>query len=100
MPETKKIDKKSLKTDIKIKKGSLKSLLYFIVALLILGGLGWGGYYIYKVYTYKPPSPSPFSLKIKENQSIVNKIESTQDFGQKISTDEPGYGRSDPFAPY
>jgi len=99
MNEDKK-DQKSLKTEIKFEKKSLKKILWLILLILILGGLGWGGYYLFKIFTYSPPTAAPFSLKIKENQTIVNKIEGTSEFGQKISTDEPGYGRVDPFAPY
>lgn len=75
-----------------------KTILYgtIVIIVLILVGI----YYSYSFIT-NPKSPSTVTTNSADlNNKIYDELSKPRDYGAPISTDEAGYGRPNPFAPY
>ncbi len=71
--------------------------------LIILGFiLIAGGVFFFWRFS-QPPSAADKpdeSTVLKINKTTLNELAKPKNYGQSISTDEPGFGRENPFAPY
>lgn len=76
------------------KKTLLYSSLFVIVLILV------GGYYIYISMTTPKTTVTEVTNSSDLNNSILDELSKSKDYGAPISTDESGYGRPNPFAPY
>lgn len=74
-----------------IKYFSLVWVIYIVVVLLV----GYIGYATYNLLQLKSGTPSTSSVKIDE--SYIQKLNTLEDFGKPVKSNEPGFGRDDPF---
>ena len=77
----------------------IKKVSFIITILIVIMGAlaAW--------YTFSIISPSKQNLEqnkpsIEVNKDLYEQVTSPAKYGNDISTDEPGYGREDPFIPY
>jgi hypothetical protein len=77
-----------------IKNISLIMMLsLFIIATLVL-------YWLYTIF-YSQPAPVEDKSKTSTiNDDLYRKIGETQNYGIKVTPEEPGYSRVNPFIPY
>ena len=77
-----------------IKNISLVMMLsLFVIGLLVL-------YWLYTIF-YSQPAPIEDKSKITTiDYDLYRKIGETQSYGVKVTPEEPGYGRVNPFIPY
>lgn len=75
-----------------------KSLLYgtIVIIILILIGL----LYAYSFMTTPKNATTVTTDSADLNNKIYDELSKPRDYGAPISTDEAGYGRPNPFAPY
>jgi flagellar basal body-associated protein FliL len=74
------------------------SLSVISIAIIIVVGIVLG-YFVYTTLlsssTESPSANTKVQLKTDQFKSLTE----IKDYGQKVTSTEPGYGRSDPFAP-
>jgi len=83
--------------------GNKKNILrYSHIATLFLVGLAVAsGIWIYLSLSSSAEQSSNETLpKIEVNQELYQKIKSDTSYGTKVSADEPGFGRVNPFSNY
>jgi len=71
-------------------------LVGIIVIILVLVG----GYFIYNSISVPVATTSEPTNNADLNNKIYDELSKPRDYGAPISTDEAGYGRPNPFAPY
>ncbi|MFC1656878.1 hypothetical protein ACFL14_02895 [Patescibacteria group bacterium] len=74
-----------------IKYFSLAWIVFIIIILLI----GYMGYAAYKLFQLRSDVSATSSVKIDE--SYIKKLNTLEDFGDPVMSNEPGFGRDDPF---
>ena len=74
-----------------IKYFSLVWIIYIVIVLL----MGYMSYAAYNLLQLKSDAPSTSSVKIDE--SYIKKLNTLEDFGKPVKSNEPGFGRDDPF---
>ncbi|MFH1749589.1 MAG: hypothetical protein ABH837_01695 [bacterium] len=74
-----------------IKYFSLAWIIYIVIVLLV----GYMGYVTYNILQLESDAPSISSVKIDE--SYIKKLNTLEDFGSPVKSNEPGFGRDDPF---
>lgn len=75
-----------------------KVILYSIIAVAVLALAG--AYYFYSSMTTPKITTTEISNSSNLNTKIYDELSKPKDYGAPISTDEAGYGRPNPFAPY
>jgi hypothetical protein len=78
-------------------KTSKKTLLWtttLIIMLLV------GAYFVYSSMTTPKTTVTEVANSSELNSKIFEELSKPKDYGAPISTDEAGYGRPNPFAPY
>jgi len=78
---------------------NFKTVLNWVIFLLVILSLGYVGYDVYKALIYQPTSKVN-EIKIIEDQSVIRRIDGSVEQGKTVSPSESGYGRGDPFAKY
>lgn len=77
----------------------LKKTLFWIVIVVIVLALA-GAYYAYVSITAPKTTVTGAVNSSDLNNKIYDELSKPRDYGAPISTDEAGYGRPNPFAPY
>ncbi len=76
----------------------VKKLSYIAVLIIVIAGAVLG-YFVYTNLILSPTdnvtSTKTIQLKTDEYKSLT----AIKDYGQKVTTTEPGYGRANPFGP-
>jgi len=101
-PITKTVNKPQMQTNLTpklqrelfprgIKYFSLVWVIYMVVVLL----MGYMGYATYNLLQLKSNTSTTSSVKIDE--SYIKKLNTLEDFGKPVKSNEPGFGRDDPF---
>lgn len=78
---------------------NLKKILLYCSALAIVLILV-GAYYAYVSMTSPETAVTETTNNANLNNKIFDELSKPKDYGAPISTDEAGYGRPNPFAPY
>lgn len=77
-----------------IKNISLVIMLFlFIIGILVL-------YWLYAIFYSQPTLIEDKSKTTTIDYDLYGKIGETQNYGVKVTPEEPGYGRVNPFIPY
>lgn len=82
-----------------ITKNQMSKYLTWLVVIILFAGVGFGGYYVYKLINYHPTVQNE-SVKLNVDSNVQNELRSTTHYGDSISPAEGGVGRADPFASY
>lgn len=77
-----------------IKNISLIMMLsLFVIGVLVL-------YWLYTIFYNQPAPVEDKSKTTTIDYDLYKKIGETQNYGVKVTPEEPGYGRVNPFVPY
>lgn len=77
-----------------VKNISLIVMLFlFIIGVLVL-------YWLYNIFYSQPVQVEEKVESTDINYDLYRKIGETQSYGVKVTPEEPGYGRVNPFVPY
>lgn len=82
-----------------INKNSINRIIIWLIVILILGALGWGGYTFYKLIAYQPAT-STAKIELNIDPQVKDQVGAATHHGEELSPAEGGIGRDDPFAPY
>ena len=77
-----------------IKNISLASMIFLlIVGIIIL-------YWLYSIFYSQPIKIEDKSTTTVIDDKLLQQISNTKSYGTKVTPEEPGYGRINPFVPY
>ena len=83
-----------LKTELfpkKIKCFSLAWIIYVVILVIIL----YAGYFAYTLLGIKNEAKDLAEIKV--DKTYIKKLNTLEDFGTPATSDEPGFGRENPF---
>lgn len=77
-----------------------KIISVFITIFILFFGLALSWWLYNFVINYPTKQNPPKSQKVEIDQTLLEKVGEQPDYGSKVTTNEPGYGRDNPFVPF
>ena len=80
-------------------KNLIKNISLFMMLFLLIIGI-FVLYWLYTIFNNQPSLNEDKSKATIIDYELYNKIGETTSYGVKVSPEEPGFGRINPFIPY